>query len=321
MSALLDLVEVAATTEQAQDVDAFDEALAVAAAGLAEDDPYVVLLRAAARGSARALFDVAKFFCVPAGGQAPQAKRCERLLRISVDRDQTPTDDLPDGRVGLAVRPEAAARVYAGGDDAPGAIEFYLGTQYDAFTPWWHDAADPTRLRGDSRCLPANVQMAKNWYRRAAFKSHGAAAFNLFFIHTTKQDTTKEDRALATYWLDAAVNFGDPAAMATKAGKKGVTVRAFLDDKGRLGTWGAHFQDVFRRTETFLAEHADMSLDDDPNPADEAGEEDAAAPPAEDAATEGVGAAASPRKPGPLAGLRRLAGAVRRRGKKPAEEL
>ena len=58
MSALLDLVEVAATTEQAQDVDAFDEALAVAAAGLAEDDPYVVLLRAAARGSARALFDV-----------------------------------------------------------------------------------------------------------------------------------------------------------------------------------------------------------------------------------------------------------------------
>jgi len=86
VTALLDLVEVAAITRNATRLAAFEDALADVKAqrDVADDDEYIALLRSAASGNATALFHLAKFFCAPFGGAPPAPPRCERLLQSRV---------------------------------------------------------------------------------------------------------------------------------------------------------------------------------------------------------------------------------------------
>ena len=92
VTALLDLVEVAAITRNATRLAAFEDALADVKAqrDVADDDEYIALLRSAASGNATALFHLAKFFCAPFGGAPPAPPRCERLLRVAVDAIDDP---------------------------------------------------------------------------------------------------------------------------------------------------------------------------------------------------------------------------------------
>jgi len=203
VTALLDLVEVAAITRNATRLAAFEDALADVKAqrDVADDDEYIALLRSAASGNATALFHLAKFFCAPFGGAPPAPPRCERLLRVAVDAIDDPEMSQSElSNFALRAR-NNLFDAYA--DGAPGEVEFYLATHYDRFTPWWAEE----RAAGAGRCLAANEAAARHWYTKAAFRGHGAAAFHLFFIFETRANQTEESRALATYWLDVAVKF------------------------------------------------------------------------------------------------------------------
>jgi hypothetical protein len=133
----------------------------------------------------------------------------------------------------------------------------------------------------------------------------------------------------------AQVKFADPTAVSTKAARRKLTVRDFLERHRHL--YDAQYDDVVARVAAFLEEHAGVGLDDDPGdpaakrtaePGSEEVESATAPPPEEDAAEatppEDAAAAAAtpPERKGPLAGVRRrLGNAFRRRGKPPASEL
>ena len=143
------------------------------------------------------------------------------------------------------------------------------------------------------------------------------------------------------------MKFADPTAVSTKAARRKLTVRDFLERHRHL--YDAQYDDVVARVAAFLEEHAGVGLDDDPGdpvankpaePADAPAEvESATAPPPEEDAAEAAADAAAdaattppedaaaaaappPERKGPLAGVRRrLGSAFRRRGKPPASEL
>lgn len=343
---LIDLVAIAATTDQEKDIEAALTALDAATKDLAttgENEMYALMVRNATLGDTASMFQLAKFFCVP--HPVPDPVRCERLLRVAIDLEMKNEVVPQQVSPGLNEDPDVA---FKEGDERPGEVEFYLGTQFDEFTPWWHsERASPD----NTRCLRTSEETARSWYRRAAFKGHGTAAYHLFFVHAKRQNRTQEDGALAKYWLNLAVKLGSPVAIVTRADMAHLTVRQFLSENERL--WGKHVPTVRERTALFLAEQVGVSIDEAPSKPNEAAWPPSlapgqhAGPPAPSPAvqvSEGVDDAADvidldeppiedeapqtedppPRKEGLFSGVRRLAGAFRRH-KKPktsgSEEL
>ncbi|KAH8062944.1 ATPase [Aureococcus anophagefferens] len=101
--------------------------------------------------------------------------------------------------------------------------------------------------------------------------------------------------ALADVKAQRDVKFADPTAVSTKAARRKLTVRDFLERHRHL--YDAQYDDVVARVAAFLEEHAGVGLDDDPGdpaankPAESADApaevESATAPPPEEDAAEG----------------------------------
>ena len=204
VTALLDLVEVAAITKNATRLAAFEDALADVKAqrDVAADDEYIALLRSAASGNATALFHLAKFFCAPFGGAPPAPPRCERLLRVAVDAIDDP--EIPQSELSTFALRARNNLFYAYADGAPGEVEFYLATHYDRFTPWWAEE----RAAGAGRCLAANEAAARHWYTKRC--SGASARCRPMSSNSSKPWQVVQSMSMVVRWEWAAVPSSSP---------------------------------------------------------------------------------------------------------------
>ena len=132
-----------------------------------QTEAHADMVERAARGDARALFKLARTFCGP---PRPWPMWCERLLRVAVDVE-TYQDLSKRSKSSEASGPRTfadPAEWTKPFDKKKGAVEFYLGTQFDAFTPGW-DQPDATPEH--SRCLNASEALARRWYEQVLFRA------------------------------------------------------------------------------------------------------------------------------------------------------